>query len=133
MYRSAKSHDVLTPTQLSTVLDINERVAKELCSKADFRMSLSVTLRSEDPDSKAYAAENMVESLPTGDAISNSLEGKLALRPAELAEALSIGRNSAYKLCNRADFPVIHVGHKIIIPVDRLRIWLDEQAEYRRK
>lgn len=56
-------------------------------------------------------------------------QGRLALRPGELAEVLGIGRNAAYALCNRADFPTIHVGRKLVIPVDGLRRWLDQQTE----
>ena len=55
-------------------------------------------------------------------------QGRLALRPGELAETLGIGKNAAYQLCNRADFPTIRVGHKCLIPVDALRRWLDEQT-----
>ena len=56
------------------------------------------------------------------------LQGRLALRPGELAEVLGIGRNAAYQLCNRADFPTVRIGHKLIIPVDGLRRWLEEQV-----
>ena len=49
--------------------------------------------------------------------------------PQELAAALGIGRNAAYQLCGRADFPTVRVGGKILIPVDGLRAWLERQAE----
>lgn len=58
---------------------------------------------------------------------STVLQGRLALRPGELGEVLGIGRNAAYKLCNQADFPTVRIGHKLIIPVDGLRRWLEEQ------
>lgn len=59
--------------------------------------------------------------------LSTVLQGRLALRPGELGEVLGIGRNAAYKLCNQADFPTVRIGHKLIIPVDGLRRWLEEQ------
>lgn len=62
-------------------------------------------------------------------ALDCNLQQRLALRPGELAEVLGIGRNAAYKLCSRADFPTVTVGRKIVVPVDGLRRWLEEQAE----
>lgn len=57
------------------------------------------------------------------------LQGRLALKPVEVAQLLGIGRNATYSLCHRADFPAIRVGASLIIPVDALRRWLDDQAE----
>lgn len=59
----------------------------------------------------------------------DGLQGRLALRPKEAAAALGIGNNCIYELCNRSDFPVIHLGHKKLIPVDGLRRWLEDQME----
>ena len=72
---------------------------------------------------KVYEAQdNYTKSL-------DGLQGRLALRPGELGEVLGIGRNAAYKLCNQADFPTVRIGHKLIIPVDGLRRWLENQTE----
>ncbi len=59
------------------------------------------------------------------------LQGRrLALKPAEVGQLLGIGRNRAYELCHRAGFPAIRVGeNSIIVPVDALRRWLDQQAQ----
>jgi len=58
------------------------------------------------------------------------LQGRLALRPREAAPLIGVGVNRMYELCNRADFPAVHIGaNSIIIPVDALRRWLDAQAE----
>ena len=57
------------------------------------------------------------------------LQGRLALRPAELGVALGIGRNAAYRLCGEPGFPVVKLGNKIVVPMDGLRRWLDNQAE----
>ena len=47
----------------------------------------------------------------------------------ELAEALGISKPTAYELCNREDFPAIRVTpRRIIIPVDGLQRWLEEQS-----
>ena len=54
---------------------------------------------------------------------------KLAYSVPELATVLGIGRNVAYELVQRADFPAIRLGEKrIVIPVDGLKSWLDKQA-----
>jgi predicted DNA-binding transcriptional regulator AlpA len=54
---------------------------------------------------------------------------KLAYSVPEMAKALGLGLNIAYDLCNRDDFPAIRIGERrIIIPVDKLRIWLEIQA-----
>jgi len=58
------------------------------------------------------------------------LSEKLAISVLELAEVLSVGRNVAYELVNRTDFPAVRIGERrIIIPVDRLKEWLTNQGE----
>ena len=54
---------------------------------------------------------------------------KLTISPDGLAKTLGIGRNAAYELCNRADFPSIRIGKRFIIPVDGLREWLQTQSQ----
>ena len=54
---------------------------------------------------------------------------KRAIDVDELAEALGISKPIAYELCNREDFPAIRVTpRRIIIPVDGLQRWLEEQS-----
>ena len=54
---------------------------------------------------------------------------KRAIDVDELAEALGISKPTAYELCNREDFPAIRVTpRRIIIPVDGLQPWLEEQS-----
>lgn len=53
---------------------------------------------------------------------------RMALSVTEVQEALGIGRNSVYDLVNRADFPKIRMGRKIIIPRDAFLRWLDQQT-----
>lgn len=60
--------------------------------------------------------------------IAAGLQGRLALKPREAAPLIGVGNNTIYQLCHRADFPAIKVGAGIIIPVDALRQWLNNQA-----
>ena len=53
---------------------------------------------------------------------------KEALTVNELADVLSIGRDKAYCLVKRADFPSIKLGASYIVPVRALRIWLLKSA-----
>lgn len=53
---------------------------------------------------------------------------KMAYSVPELAKVLSIGRNTAYELIQRADFPKVTIGRRIIIPVDSLRSWLQTHS-----
>lgn len=47
----------------------------------------------------------------------------------EMADILGISLPTAYELCNREDFPAIRVTpRRIIIPVDGLQRWLEEQS-----
>ena len=45
-----------------------------------------------------------------------------------MAEALGIGRNTAYKLVKTSGFPVLHICGKILIPIDALNKWVVQQA-----
>lgn len=54
---------------------------------------------------------------------------KFALSVDEMAEALGIGRNKAYDLTRIEGFPAVHLGRRIIIPEDRLKEWLAQQAD----
>lgn len=53
---------------------------------------------------------------------------KLTLTVADLQQALGIGRRHAYELANRADFPSIRVGKRILIPRDAFLRWLEKQT-----
>jgi len=54
---------------------------------------------------------------------------KLAYSVPELATALGIGRNVAYELVQREDFPAIKIGERrIVVPADGLRRWLEQQT-----
>ena len=51
---------------------------------------------------------------------------KFTLKVPELAKQLQLSLPQAYKLCRRADFPVLRLSERNIrIPVDGLRKWLE--------
>lgn len=57
---------------------------------------------------------------------------KLTYSVSEMAKVLGIGRNAAYTLVNREDFPAIKLSKRhIVIPRDGLKTWLDKQTEVR--
>lgn len=49
---------------------------------------------------------------------------KKAYSVTEMAKVLGIGRDKAYNLVRRDDFPAIKVGTSYIIPVVNLNLWL---------
>lgn len=53
---------------------------------------------------------------------------RMTMTVADLQQALGIGRRHAYELVNRADFPTIRLGKKIVIPRDAFMRWLDKQT-----
>ena len=44
-------------------------------------------------------------------------------------QALGISRAKAYELANRADFPAIRFGRKVVVPVAAFYKWLEEITE----
>ena len=50
----------------------------------------------------------------------------------DIQRLLRIGRNSAYKLVSRKDFPSLYVGNRIIIPTDLFQDWVNQQAVKRK-
>ena len=56
---------------------------------------------------------------------------KLALNASEVATVLGVSRPVVYELMRRADFPVVHVGTRKLVPRAKLEQWLDQQSEGR--
>ena len=55
---------------------------------------------------------------------------KLAISVEELAKTLGISRPVAYELIKRSDFPSVSLSERrIIIPVEPLKRWLEQQTE----
>ena len=57
----------------------------------------------------------------------SDLSTRLALRPKEAAEALGISERSLRMLL--PELPVVRRGKIVLIPVQALRAWLEEQAQ----
>ena len=53
---------------------------------------------------------------------------KLAYSAKEAAAALGISLPTFYELSNRADFPCIRVGRRVLLPVDSLKKWLAKES-----
>ena len=51
---------------------------------------------------------------------------KTTMNVQELASQMGISLPKAYKLVKQPDFPVIHVGSRILIPVEAYKEWLRE-------
>lgn len=52
-----------------------------------------------------------------------------ALKVAEAAELLQIGRNQMYELCRQEDFPVVRIGRQYRISKTLLKDWFLRQAK----
>lgn len=55
------------------------------------------------------------------------LDERLALRPAEAARALGIGERTLRQLL--PTLPHVRAGGTVLLPVEGLRRWLDQQAQ----
>ncbi len=53
---------------------------------------------------------------------------KLTVTVPEMAKMVGVSTCTAYNLIHRADFPVIRVGRRAVIPVDALKRWIEAQA-----
>ena len=52
----------------------------------------------------------------------------LMLSVPEVASILSISRAGAYELARSRDFPSMKIGTRIVIPKDKLLLWIDEKT-----
>lgn len=52
----------------------------------------------------------------------------LALSADEVAQVLGISRAGAYTLMHSKGFPVLKVGKRLVVPKDKLLIWLDQKV-----
>ncbi len=56
-------------------------------------------------------------------------DAKLCMSVAEFAERMGVSKPVAFQLVNRADFPALRVGRRILIPVASAERWITEQVE----
>ena len=59
------------------------------------------------------------------------MESKKTLNVRELCEYLGIGRATAYELVNSEGFPSFRIGKKILVNVDALQAWIDQNIQKR--
>lgn len=53
---------------------------------------------------------------------------KVTMTVDEVGKALGISRPKAYELTEQADFPLIRIGRRKVIPVDGFKRWMDAQC-----
>ena len=54
---------------------------------------------------------------------------RLTIPATELPRVLGVGRNTAYELVKRSDFPAVRIGRRIVVPVDALKAWLEKEQK----
>ena len=61
--------------------------------------------------------------------LNEKVHGKVAISVTATAKLLSISRANAYALAHRADFfPAFRIGNRLLVSVDRLNEWVNEQT-----
>lgn len=53
----------------------------------------------------------------------------LVLSAPQLADTLGISRSAAYALLHRSDFPTLRIGKRLLMPRDKLLVWLDIHSD----
>lgn len=56
------------------------------------------------------------------------MQEKILLTIPEVAKLLGIGRNTAYELIHRRNFPVIRFGRAVRVPREALMQWIAEES-----
>ena len=59
------------------------------------------------------------------------MENKMTMTVSELSKYLGIGRATAYELVNSEGFPSFRIGKKILINVDALKDWINQNIQKR--
>ncbi len=50
------------------------------------------------------------------------------LNAEQLAATLGISRAGAYQLLRQRDFPTLRIGKRLLVPKDKLSLWIDQQT-----
>lgn len=53
----------------------------------------------------------------------------LMLNAEIIKDVLGISISSAYELMRRKDFPSVRIGNRLIVPKDKLRKWIEKEAD----
>ena len=58
----------------------------------------------------------------------NYEELPLFLNAGALAKLLGISVSSSYELMHEKDFPTIRIGSRLVVPKEKLQLWIDEKT-----
>ncbi len=58
----------------------------------------------------------------------NFEELPLFLNAETLAKVLGVSVSSSYELMHEKDFPAIRIGSRLVIPKDKLQVWIDART-----
>ncbi len=58
----------------------------------------------------------------------NFEELPLFLNAKTLAKLLGVSVSSSYELMHEKDFPVIRIGSRLVVPKDKLQLWIDSKT-----
>ena len=50
------------------------------------------------------------------------------LNATQLSEVLGISRAGAYNLMHREDFPTLQIGKRMLVPRDKLMVWIERNT-----
>lgn len=53
----------------------------------------------------------------------------LILNAEVVKDVLGISISSAYELMHRRDFPSVRIGNRLLVPKDKLREWIEKEAD----
>ena len=53
----------------------------------------------------------------------------ITLNAQDVAAVLGISRANAYSLMHTRGFPTLQIGKRMVVPKDKLLVWMDKQTE----
>ena len=53
----------------------------------------------------------------------------LFLNAEMLAKLLGVSVSSSYELMHEKDFPAIHIGSRLVVPKEKLQLWINAKTE----
>ena len=53
----------------------------------------------------------------------------VTLKADQVAAVLGISRANAYNLMRREGFPTLHIGKRMLVPKERLKLWIDANVQ----